>query len=67
MKKQEQGVKVDTLRAKRFPSGNPDLMETNAIPRDTDYDLTGYVAGYRGEFTARVPKPGNCVRKDGFE
>ena len=63
MKKEKSG-EMQPLRQERFPSGNPDLVRTNAIPRCEEFDLTGYEAGTKGEFTANVVKPGNCIRKD---
>jgi hypothetical protein len=68
MKKQKSG-EMATLRQEQFPSGNPDLGKTNAVPRCTEYDLTqahgGFLGLRRAEFNHKVPKPGNCVRKDG--
>ena len=63
MKKEKSG-EMKALRQEQFPSGNPDLVRTNAIPRCEDYDLTGYEAGTKGEFTAKVEGRGNCIRKD---
>ena len=68
MKKQKSG-EMCVLRQERFPSGNPDLGKTNAIPRCEEYDLTQARGGFLGlrseEFNWKSPKPGNCVRKDG--
>jgi hypothetical protein len=65
--KKEKGGEMKALRQERFPSGNPDLVETTAIPRCDEYDLRGYGSRWDGEFNAKVVKPGNCVRKDGKE
>lgn len=57
------------LEQKRFPSGNPDLGSTTAIPRCTEFDLEKVQpetwSRTDDEFNFRVPKPGNCVRRDG--
>lgn len=68
MKKQTSG-EMCVLRQKRFPSGNPDLGKTNAVPACTEYDLTQVKQGWRDadveEFNFKSPRTGNCVRKDG--
>lgn len=60
---------MDTLAQKRFPSGNPDLGSTTAIPRCTEFDLTKVQPetwrSTDDEFNFKVPKHGNQVRKDG--
>lgn len=69
MAKKTKDTEMCTLEQERFPSGNPDLVFTNAVPRDTDYDLSQARSGFLGlhceEFNFKSPKPGNCVRKDG--
>jgi hypothetical protein len=69
--KKPQSADMPAVRQKRFPSGNPDLGQTNAIPRCEEYDLKPaprFSNGYSwldSEQTFKQEKPGNCVRKDG--
>lgn len=60
--KKQQSVEMPSPRQERFPSGDPDLGATTAIPRNTQHDLHKV---YREDFNYRVPGPGSQVRKDG--
>lgn len=69
MKNKAKSTEMATLRQKRYPSGNEDLGMTTAIPRSTEYDLEPAASRTKlfvdDEFTSRVRRPGNAVRKDG--
>jgi hypothetical protein len=66
----KQSTEMEPVRQKRFTSPNPDLGRSNSIPRCEEYDLTQVNPGWRPcdaeECNYRVPRAGNCVRKDGL-
>lgn len=67
--KKKPSSEMPIVGQEQFPSGNPDLGMTNAIPRSTEFDLNPTFNGSRysheGEFTFKSPKTGNQARKDG--
>ena len=68
--KKPKSQEMETLRQTRESSPNPDLAMSNSYARCEEYDLTPErrVVGYVPlELSFKVPKPGNCVRKDGKE
>jgi hypothetical protein len=52
---------MPTLRANRYPSPNPGISVSTAIPACSDFDLK--IDEIQGVY--KTSKPGNCVRKDG--
>jgi hypothetical protein len=54
---------MEVLRARRYPSANPGIGMSTAIPACSDFDLKEVEGKIEGVF--KVPKPGNCVGRDG--
>lgn len=64
----KKSTEMAVLQAERFPSPNPDLGYSTAIPACTTNDLEEIPRGMMREKVGgvyKVPHPGNQVRKDG--